>query len=560
MKTFVPGKDAALEDTNSKIKSLLKKRGFEIEEISWLNPLPDVWSVHLRDKNCQLLCTNGKGTTKKAALASALGEFIERLSTGFFFSEYYLGERERYYSNEKFFPLSSKDFLIDELWEFYDPDGELKPENLVDVNSGDINKGICCLPFVSTKTGMEVFFPVNILNNLYVSNGMAAGNSESEAQSQALSEIIERYVKNKIISEGISLPEIPNDIFNQFPEVLNAREKLKECGLDILIKDASLGGKFPVINITLLNPKNGSCLAAFGAHPQFGIALERTLTELFQGRSLEQIGDFQSPSFDSGAVADYSNLESHFIDSGGIISWRFFNNKSDYEFQYWNFDGTTKQEVVFLEEIISKLGLEIFRADYILDGIYSCRIIIPGLSEIYPVDDLVWNNKNEGAVYREDILNLQNLDDNKKKNLIDKIENNNLNYNQLVCELIGLPVDEKSEWNDFRIGELKLLLTLSLGNKQKALDCFYEGFSTELFTEDKKNKYSCLKTMLEIILLPQYIIFDYEDNLIKLFGENVYSIANKMLSGNEVSGLLNPDFNMQKKLIDAYKKIISCSK
>lgn len=554
MKTYAKGKDAALEDTISKIYLLLKQQNIEIEEVSWLNPLPDVWSVHLCDKNCQLLCTNGKGTTEKAALASALGEFVERLSTGFFFSEYYLGERERYYSNEKFFPLSSKKFLSEKLWQFYDPDGELKPQNLIDVNFGELNKGICCLPFVSTKTGKEIFFPVNILNNLYVSNGMAAGNSESEAQSQALSEIIERYVKNKIISEEISLPEIPQDILNQFPEVLNARDKLKECGLDILIKDASLGGKFPVINITLLNPKNGTCLAAFGAHPQFGIALERTLTELFQGRSLERTGDFQSPSFDSGTVADYSNLESHFIDSGGTVSWRFFNKTADFVFQYWNFNGTTKQEVVFLETIINKLGFEIFRADYILDGIYSCRIIIPGMSEIYPVDDLIWNNKNEGVFYRDDILKLQYLDDNKKKNLIDKIENDNLNYNQLVCELIGLPVDEKSEWNGFRIGELKLLLTLSLGNLQRALDCFYEGFSIELFTEDKKVKYSCLKTMLEIVLLPQYKISDYEDNLIKLYGENVYAISKKMIFDNEVLGLLNPDFNMQKKLIDAHKK------
>ncbi|MEA7581085.1 hypothetical protein ONJ87_26750, partial [Salmonella enterica subsp. enterica serovar Anatum] len=42
--------------------------GFHIEEASWLNPVPNVWSVHIRDKECALCFTNGKGATKKAAL------------------------------------------------------------------------------------------------------------------------------------------------------------------------------------------------------------------------------------------------------------------------------------------------------------------------------------------------------------------------------------------------------------------------------------------------------------------------------------------------------------
>ncbi|UNB81051.1 YcaO-like family protein [Klebsiella pneumoniae] len=37
----------------------------------------------------------------------------------------------------------------------------------------------------------------------------------------------------------------------------------------------------------LFNPANGTCFASFGAHPDFGVALERTVTELLQGRSLK---------------------------------------------------------------------------------------------------------------------------------------------------------------------------------------------------------------------------------------------------------------------------------
>ena len=90
--TFIPGKDAALEDSISKFQQKLTSLGFNIEEASWLNPVPNVWSVHIRDKDCPQCFSNGKGASKKAALASALGEYFERLSTNYFFADFYLGQ------------------------------------------------------------------------------------------------------------------------------------------------------------------------------------------------------------------------------------------------------------------------------------------------------------------------------------------------------------------------------------------------------------------------------------------------------------------------------------
>ena len=82
--TFIPGKDAALEESIEKFQQKLTALGFHIEEASWLNPVPNVWSVHIRDKDCPQCFSNGKGASKKAALASALGEYFERLSTNYF--------------------------------------------------------------------------------------------------------------------------------------------------------------------------------------------------------------------------------------------------------------------------------------------------------------------------------------------------------------------------------------------------------------------------------------------------------------------------------------------
>ncbi len=34
-------------------------------------------------------------------------------------------------------------------------------------------------------------------------------------------------------------------------------------------------------------------------------------------------------------------------------------------------------------------------------GAAACRILVPGYSEIYPVEDLIWDNTNKALAFRE---------------------------------------------------------------------------------------------------------------------------------------------------------------
>lgn len=63
--TFILGKDAALEDSIAKFQQKLTALGFNIEEASWLNPVPNVWSVHIRDKTVRNVFLMVKGQVKK---------------------------------------------------------------------------------------------------------------------------------------------------------------------------------------------------------------------------------------------------------------------------------------------------------------------------------------------------------------------------------------------------------------------------------------------------------------------------------------------------------------
>lgn len=575
-KTYIKGKDEALEVSIEKMQAQLKTLGFDIEEALWLNPVSNIFSVNIRDKNCPLLFTNGKGSTRNACLASALGEFFERLNCNYFFADYYLGSQIAnsdfvHYPDEKWFSLEelgddandllNSDLLNKDLWRFYNPEQLLTPKSLVDTNSGNIERGVCAIPFVRHSDQQKTWFPVNIVGNLYVSNGMSAGNTQTEARTQALSEVFERYVKNRIIAERISLPLVPENIVNMYPKVLAAKEELEQEGFTIEIKDASLGGRYPVISVTMMEPSSGRCLASFGAHPSFEVALDRTMTELLQGRRLESLDGFQTPSFDNEAVADPVNLETHFIDSSGLISYDFFKQEKDYDFVYWDFDNSTKSEFDFLVSLMHQEEKEIYIADYEHLGVYGCRILVPGISEIYPVEELHWQNNNEGCVLRGRILALDSMDTEQADELLQELEQSDYSDHSDVCGLIGVAPDPSSVWESLRIGELKGMLALHIGDYEQALDWSLWCLEMEQLSDEREKFYRTLVAVLEVELDDNREQAHYIEALGRLYGVETLQRCLSLIAGKtHYDGLFDAGLKLQglhrhQSLLDAYDKL-----
>ncbi|ETS29919.1 hypothetical protein PTE_03249 [Photorhabdus khanii NC19] len=573
--TFIPGKDAALEDSINSFQQKLQHLDFNIEEASWLNPVPHVWSVHIRDRDCPLCFTNGKGASKKAALASALGEYFERLSTNYFFADFYLGQAIAngefvHYPNEKWFALPDDDSLPEgildaRLRQFYNPDNDLCASQLVDLQSGNKERGICSLPFTRQSDNHTVYIPMNIIGNLYVSNGMSAGNTINEARVQGLSEVFERYVKNRIIAEGISLPEIPQEVMNRYPGVVEAVNKLQDEGFPLYCYDASLGGQFPVICVVLFNPNNGTCFASFGAHPEFGVALERTVTELLQGRSLKDLDVFNAPTFDNEEVAEHTNLETHFIDSSGLISWDLFKQDADYTFADWNFSGTTEEEFTTLMTIFKQLDAEVYIADYEHLGVYACRILVPGMSDIYPVEDLHIANNTMGIHLRETLFALPDSQWQPEEYLalLEQLDEEGLDDFTRVRELLGIAVGKDNGWSNLRIGELKSMLALAGGDLEQALIWveWTQDFNASIFTAERANYYRCLQTLLLLALEADKAPSQYYPAFIKMYGQDAVEAASAAISGeNCFYGLWSIDSDLKslaahQALLAAYEKL-----
>ncbi|HJW24116.1 MAG TPA: 30S ribosomal protein S12 methylthiotransferase accessory factor YcaO [Rhodocyclaceae bacterium] len=546
---FIPGKDASLEHSISRMQATLAGSGFQLEECSWLNPVDNVWSVHVRNRDCHLMFTNGKGATKLAAHASALGEFFERLSCNYFWNHYYLGDSIAnrafaHYPRERWFAVADSawpaELLTPELHAFYNPEGSIPAEALIDMNTGNYERGICAIPYVRQRDGAEVFFPVNIISNLYVSNGMSAGNTQAEARAQALSEIIERHVKFKVIAEGLCLPDVPEEVIARYPAIAAGIQGLRDAGFGILVKDASLGGRYPVMCVTMLNPRDQGVFASFGAHPRFEIALERALTELLQGRALEALDGFPPPGFDLDEVASAPNIEIHFVDSSGIVHWNFFSDTPDFEFADWNFTSTTADDYAWLCERIHADGHDIYVADFDHLGVYACRILVPGMSEIYPVDDLEWENNSNGAVVRPAILHLAQLDDAECRQLLDTLNEMSLADERPVAALIGLAPDAGSLWADLRVGELKTLLALAIGDTDAILEGCEWVRQFEQLDAGRRRTYQCIATLLEMEDPNAH-----EAALVSLYGDETLDMATDLID-REVRffGLASPGLGL----------------
>jgi ribosomal protein S12 methylthiotransferase accessory factor len=505
-------KDASLEESLSHMRQTLADVGCKTTFAEEKHPLSNCYSVNLTSVEApRHIYSNGKGIISDASMASALGEYIERLQTNNFFIDFHLPNR-KYYPDEVAFEFGGA-YLNDELKAIYNPENELSDEDLVDFNS-DYEDKIVALPFLRQSDNTKTYIPLNILSNLYVSNGLATGNTPQEAQVQALSEIFERYAKIQIIKNGYALPKFPDEIIAKFTRVWEDLQALRELGYIVEVLDASLGGKFPVTAISFINPKTSTLFVSFGAHPILEVSLERTMTELMQGRSLENLDSFEVPTFDMSLVSDTFNLEAHFIDSNGKLGFGFLSSRKSFKYTPWSYDGTsTKQEHDYLMSILDEMKKECYLREYNYLGFYSCQMIVPTISEVYPMDDLIYNNKNSGKRLRDMILNFRDYDPQDIMIEIEQLEET-LDIEKYIGVIFA---------HNFTMREFKAQMLLSLGEVEEALELLEFG------------NYKLGLIVVELVKMEEAELdfSEYEEALYAIFGQKQVEKALKILDGDE---------------------------
>lgn len=271
------------------------------------------------------------------------------------------------------------------------------------------------------------------------------------------------------------------------------------------------------------------------------------------------------PTFESNAVTEPNNFVEHFIDSSGVVSWRFFSAKADFDFVEWDFSGqgenSNAEEAAALLGILEDMGKEVYMAVHDQLGATACRILVPGYSEIYPVEDLIWDNTNKALLFRADILNLHRLDDASLEALLERLEHSELDDYTDIITLIGIEFDENTVWGQLTVLELKLLIHLALKQFEAAKELVEAFLQYNENTVERGLFYQALNVVLEVLLDDELELDDYEANFRRMFGNPRMDAVMGSVDGSvRFFGLTPTSMKLEgldrhQRLIDSYKKL-----
>ena len=194
-------------------------------------------------------------------------------------------------------------------------------------------------------------------------------------------------------------------------------------------------------------------------------------------------------------------------------------------------------------------------------GATACRILVPGYSEVYPVDDLIWDNTNKALLFRADVLNLHRLDNKSLEALLDRLENNELDDYLDIATLIGIEFDDNTVWGQLTVMELKLLIHLALQQLEEAHDLVGTFLQYNDNTVERRLFYQALNVVLEVTLGEDLVLEDYELNFRRMFGEERMDAAIGSVDGRiRFHGLTPTSLQLEtldrhQRLLDSYKKL-----
>lgn len=413
MKYRKPYKDDIPENTINKIRGILNGLGIIISEHHKPHFQNRIHSCGVKIANSSLndlypgISANGKGINIEYAFASAYAEFIERLQNGILF-------RESNDANKKNLNNKGENLFIKRLQEdetllefYYDPDEKifeaeayiereaafLEPlfftkdtDELKSIIIGVLgHQNITCVPFYDESKKRIVYLPLELFFHCYGTNGMCAGNTPQEALVHGICEIIERYVIAQVYHKKLCPPIIPLDSF-QDTSIIELVNELKKVGLKVIIKDFSLGIGLPVIGVVVVDTKNHTYNVKAASDPNPSIALERSLTELYQTSKEIKMNSIQG--WKDNLTTDeerFFNFKKIRYNSSGHWHKNIFDNSFSYEFKGLNFDlgRDHKSDLEYLKKCIQHLGGSLYIRDVSFLGFSSFYIVIPQLSHIH---------------------------------------------------------------------------------------------------------------------------------------------------------------------------------
>lgn len=441
-------KEVSPEETVEKLKGLLKKLGIEVEE-KWIDESSvGTYSLRICIKDTNI-GQNGKGMTREFAMASGYAEFFERFQNGMFRFRIEKPTKEipfSYAPDEKILSveelMKDKNSFLENIVLENKKESTTKEQQIEYINhvlnrdSSIVPKeNYLSLPYYSIKNDKIEYIPERLFSYTCNTNGMCAGNSREEALIEGLSEIYERYVGIKIFKEKVALPEIPESYLDKFPKVKDMVQKLKKNDKYYFrLVDCSFGGKYPVAGLYIIEKNTGRFGFKLGAHPDYGIAMERCFTEASQGRDIYEYAQTCLFDFYDGEDSKRRNFTEFIFGDFSAVPYQIIGDKLDYEFtEMPDISELDNKEILkgMVKSILAD-GKDILIRDVTCLGFPTLRIVIPGMSEIS--FDNTATYFNIFVTMQSLMQDLKNINKSNLKDVINMMETitNEIGYSELT--------------------------------------------------------------------------------------------------------------------------------
>lgn len=382
------------ENTIHQIRSLLHGLGIFVVERAWFEQ-DTLCSVTLAMDEVPSIATSGKGRNPKYALASAYGEFAERLQN--------LVSLQASFRCGNL-PLKKPQYpdVMPGTWAQIKHDhGPLLKAALGVHDDAELEallrtaspaEAFDLYPCYHVNRGRVVNLPLGLCSLSVGSNGMAAGNTPEEALTQAVSEVLENYVLKRTYTDQLSFPTVPAGFLDGVPSGKYPRW-LAERGFQVTVKDCSCEGKFPVVGVVA--KRDGKAAFAIAAAVDFSIALERCFTKLFEGARLHSLDakmlpvaalDAASPerSFSSPSKRMWYRYCKSLGGCGGTVppSLLVENVRFDPSHLSHCDDLTSARSLRRLVRSIEGDGWDLYIRDVSFMGFPTFFVYVPGMSEV----------------------------------------------------------------------------------------------------------------------------------------------------------------------------------
>ncbi len=405
-KTYSIKKDNSTQQTLDRLKKLYKELNIQLSEKELERRICNEYTPfsHRLSLLKSRTGANGKGKTKEASLCSAYSEFTERLQNGILFplknNDFYyspdeiiknidkLTENELNFIKEVFF---KNEVNLDELYSLLEIHSKMQG-----IYIGTEPKKLIFVPFYDLIKKEEIFLPISLIHRKNRSNGMSAGNTKEEALVQGFSEIFERYAKREIINNEYSLPTIPKNKYLKYKSLKGIIEYIEKINnISVIIKDASIGKNIPAVMTIFFDKETQIATFEFARHPDFPIAVERTLTEFMQGYDISDkrtriYGEILSMI----NIKDKNEQKKVFLGrksrtslySSNYLFKKLVSSKKDFKlnskFINKNLNKTNKELLKEVIKIAKNLSDKIYIRDVSFLGFPSLLIDIPNISEL----------------------------------------------------------------------------------------------------------------------------------------------------------------------------------